>query len=332
MAYERDIKKEQKSLQELLATGGFKEEDIKTPGMEENIRRKTYGTSRPTFRKDYGIDEMEKKIDEATGKYEQRRAGAGKYAGQYEKNLRSAIPELAGQRGEMEAKYGTEGSDTYIRDPFAREEAIQGAQTSSRMTLGEMLNRAMGVYQSRTAEQEAALGGLGRKYERAMGEYTGDVEEAQGLDAQEAQQGAVRRQVAQQEFENQMAMKQYELALMSAQKSGGRGGGGGGGKKGGGSDFEDFVQNMQDFAEPVTYRQLSREDLGSKLQVAHPNMGKDQIMSYVYSYFPDNSLMQEEGQEQPTQEEGTETVKADWQRPERKGYEDRWGRQTYVNR
>ena len=223
----RNLDAERQALGELTKAKQYQMEGGKSPELERDIQQKVYGTKRPVFRQKYGLDELEGQIDEAVGQQEQRTAREGKYGAGYEQAIKEYMPSMKYGRKELEAKYGNKEGKSYIEDPFAREQMIDTETSGTRMTMGELLNRAMGAYRAKTSEQTAALAPMQRKYERALGEYQGDTEEQQRLDEMERLQ-------AQQEFENQMAMMSMQGRSGGGGGGGSRGGGGGGGSKGGG--------------------------------------------------------------------------------------------------
>lgn len=263
-------------MKRLMGTGQYKlDAQGKNPELEKAVRQQTYGTSKPTFRSQYGLDELEKQIDEQMGAYEQRQANQGNRANYYEKQLREKMPWLGADEQKLQKQYAN------IKDPFAREKVIQQGMDLGRTSLGEMMNRMMGVYQSKTAEQEAGLRGTERKYARALEKYERDQAENDRLAQLEAQQ----------------------MAMMSAGGGGGRSSGGGRRSSGGGryskasSGYGSTGQeaaganpDIQSILEQAQSRGITREQAGQQIaDLTGENL--DDVMKDIYeTYLPDEAL------------------------------------------
>ena len=226
----RDLNAEKQAMKDLMATGQYKLENGKNQELEKAIRQKVYNSSTPVFKDKYGLSDLEKKIQESASKYNEMATGSQDYANMYEGALKEQSPEFLGAKREnLMKKYGTEGSADYIENPLARNDIVNQQVAEGQMTLGELLNRAMGVYGAKASQREVATGNLENQYQKALSQYQGDVEQAQYQDQVAAQK-------KQQDFENQMAMDEYQMAMKKTMGSGGSGGGGrsSGGRSSGG--------------------------------------------------------------------------------------------------
>lgn len=275
----RDLQAEQRAMKDLMGTGQYKLEGGKSSQLEGDIRKKVYGSKRPTFRSKYGLDKMEQEIDKATSQTESRAAGQGRTGRYYEGQLRKAMPWLGSSRQDLQKQYGKGGSEE-ITDPFARERAVQSGMESGRASLGEIMSRMMGLYQSKTAEGEAGVRNKEREYARAMQKYQEDLAQSQVLDQQEAAE-------AQQAFENQLALMKSQGGSSGGRSSGGRrsGGGrkgGGGGKTSKAERIADIYNDkrIQSWDDPAVFGQGVAKQQLNELMKTSPEYSQELIYRY----------------------------------------------------
>jgi len=165
----RDLNAEKQAMKDLMATGQYKLENGKNQELEKAIRQKVYNSSTPVFKDKYGLSDLEKKIQESASKYNEMATGSQDYANMYEGALKEQSPEFLGAKREnLMKKYGTEGSADYIENPLARNDIVNQQVAEGQMTLGELLNRAMGVYGAKASQREVATGNLENQYQKAL--------------------------------------------------------------------------------------------------------------------------------------------------------------------
>ncbi len=152
----------------------------KVGGNQDAINQSVYGSATPVFEDTYGLPELQSRIDELTGKLDRRTLNEPKYLRKVTNKLKESRPYYGQTQESLNAKYGTEGSDSYIKNPYERQSLISGALNNSTQSLGDYTAQMKELYGLETGRLTSGLTEAGNAYNRALQSYqTGREEEEQ---------------------------------------------------------------------------------------------------------------------------------------------------------
>lgn len=152
----------------------------KVGGNQDAINQSVYGSATPVFEDTYGLPELQSRIDELTGKLDRRTLNEPKYLRKVQNKLKESRPYYGQTQESLTARYGTEGSDSYIKNPYERQALISGALNNSTQGLADYTAQMKELYGMETGKLTSQATQAENAYNRALQSYqTGREEEEQ---------------------------------------------------------------------------------------------------------------------------------------------------------
>lgn len=259
----------------------------KVGGNQEAINQSVYGSATPVFEDTYGLPELQSRIDELTGKLDRRTLNEPKYLRKVQNKLKESRPYYGQTLESLTARYGTEGSDSYIKNPYERQALISGALNNSTQGLADYTAQMKELYGLETGKLTSQVQQAENAYNRALQSYqTGREEEEQ-------------------RYNRMIDDRNYQLQLAQLSKSGS----GSSGRSSSGLTanqqsnlWQSFIDGLGDAKNDIVNRKVTREDVIKLAQTNFPQLDPDQIANAVYTTYPDSSLAPEQQQEQQTEQ------------------------------